>query len=145
MWWFSDFACSVLLNSLCFGAWVDFIFYFSSWSFEQTHLREGSQPGASQLSTSGGHGSVSKVCTSHWTKSKNMMTRTLRILTNTIAATVIVVMSQLWLVLLIPQAGFDELPFNKLENFQSYPDICFIVDGYNFLCHKVTKKLTQHA
>ncbi|TKS77742.1 Ankyrin repeat and BTB/POZ domain-containing protein 1 [Collichthys lucidus] len=34
------------------------------------------------------------------------------------------------------RAGFDELPFNKLENFQSYPDICFIVDGYNFLCHK---------
>lgn len=34
------------------------------------------------------------------------------------------------------QLGFGELPFNKTKNLSTYPDICFSVDGYNFLCHK---------
>ncbi|TNM86950.1 ankyrin repeat and BTB/POZ domain-containing protein 1 isoform X1 [Takifugu rubripes] len=32
--------------------------------------------------------------------------------------------------------GFGELPFNRMDCFPTYPDICFRVDGYNFLCHK---------
>ncbi|CAG11294.1 unnamed protein product, partial [Tetraodon nigroviridis] len=32
--------------------------------------------------------------------------------------------------------GFGELPFNRMDWFPTYPDICFRVDGYNFLCHK---------
>lgn len=43
-----------------------------------------------------------------------------------------------------PQVGFGELPFNRVDHFPTYPDICFRVDGYNFLCHKVQIiKLTQ--
>lgn len=38
---------------------------------------------------------------------------------------------------LLPQVGFGELPFNRMDCFPTYPDICFRVDGYNFLCHKV--------
>lgn len=34
------------------------------------------------------------------------------------------------------QLGFGELPFNRAKNLPTYPDICFKVDGYNFLCHK---------
>uniref|UniRef100_A0A3Q3XES8 Ankyrin repeat and BTB/POZ domain-containing protein 1 n=1 Tax=Mola mola TaxID=94237 RepID=A0A3Q3XES8_MOLML len=34
------------------------------------------------------------------------------------------------------RVGFDELPFNRVERFPTYPDICFRIDGYNFLCHK---------
>ncbi|KAM3871654.1 ankyrin repeat and BTB/POZ domain-containing protein 1 [Diretmus argenteus] len=34
------------------------------------------------------------------------------------------------------RVGFGELPFDRIDNFPSYPDICFRVDGYNFLCHK---------
>lgn len=36
-----------------------------------------------------------------------------------------------------PQVGFGELPFNRVDLLPTYPDICFRVDGYNFLCHKV--------
>ncbi|XP_072305829.1 ankyrin repeat and BTB/POZ domain-containing protein 1 [Eucyclogobius newberryi] len=34
------------------------------------------------------------------------------------------------------QLGFGELPFHRTTNLSTYPDICFSVDGYNFLCHK---------
>ncbi|XP_045911915.1 ankyrin repeat and BTB/POZ domain-containing protein 1 isoform X1 [Micropterus dolomieu] len=34
------------------------------------------------------------------------------------------------------RVGFGELPFNRVDCFPTYPDICFRVDGYNFLCHK---------
>ncbi|CAB1424205.1 unnamed protein product [Pleuronectes platessa] len=33
--------------------------------------------------------------------------------------------------------GFGELPFNRVDLFPTYPDVCFRVDGYDFLCHKV--------
>ncbi|XP_036389202.1 ankyrin repeat and BTB/POZ domain-containing protein 1 isoform X1 [Megalops cyprinoides] len=35
------------------------------------------------------------------------------------------------------RVGFGELPFDRTDNFPSYPDICFRVEGYDFLCHKV--------
>ncbi|KAJ8257950.1 hypothetical protein GJAV_G00191510 [Gymnothorax javanicus] len=35
------------------------------------------------------------------------------------------------------RVGYGELPFDKTDNFPSYPDICFRVEGYDFLCHKV--------
>ncbi|XP_035239446.1 ankyrin repeat and BTB/POZ domain-containing protein 1 isoform X1 [Anguilla anguilla] len=35
------------------------------------------------------------------------------------------------------RVGFGELPFDRTDNFPSYPDICFRVEGYKFLCHKV--------
>lgn len=41
----------------------------------------------------------------------------------------------LWLIL--RQVGFGELPFNRADSFPTYPDICFRVDDFNFLCHKV--------
>lgn len=47
---------------------------------------------------------------------------------------------QFWLALFkttSPQVGFGELPFNRMDCFPTYPDICFRVDGFNFLCHKV--------
>ncbi|XP_068191257.1 ankyrin repeat and BTB/POZ domain-containing protein 1 isoform X1 [Antennarius striatus] len=34
------------------------------------------------------------------------------------------------------RVGFGELPFDKVECFYTYPDICFRVGSYNFLCHK---------
>ncbi|XP_007888532.1 ankyrin repeat and BTB/POZ domain-containing protein 1 [Callorhinchus milii] len=34
------------------------------------------------------------------------------------------------------RVGFGELPFDSTDNFSSYPDLCFRVKGYNFLCHK---------
>uniref|UniRef100_A0A669C5Z0 Ankyrin repeat and BTB domain containing 1 n=1 Tax=Oreochromis niloticus TaxID=8128 RepID=A0A669C5Z0_ORENI len=34
------------------------------------------------------------------------------------------------------RVGFGELPFNRVDRFPTYPDICFRVDGYDFLCHK---------
>nr|XP_046221031.1 ankyrin repeat and BTB/POZ domain-containing protein 1 isoform X1 [Oncorhynchus gorbuscha] len=34
------------------------------------------------------------------------------------------------------KVGFGELPFDRTDNFPSYPDICFRVEGYDFLCHK---------
>ncbi|KAF7655645.1 hypothetical protein LDENG_00053080 [Lucifuga dentata] len=34
------------------------------------------------------------------------------------------------------RGGFGELPFNRVDNFSTYPDICFRVESYNFLCHK---------
>uniref|UniRef100_A0A3Q3LSQ8 Ankyrin repeat and BTB/POZ domain-containing protein 1 n=1 Tax=Mastacembelus armatus TaxID=205130 RepID=A0A3Q3LSQ8_9TELE len=34
------------------------------------------------------------------------------------------------------RVGFGELPFNRVDCFPTYPDICFRVDSYNFLCHK---------
>ncbi|KAM9343759.1 ankyrin repeat and BTB/POZ domain-containing protein 1 isoform 1-T1 [Pholidichthys leucotaenia] len=34
------------------------------------------------------------------------------------------------------QVGFGELPFNRVDHFPTYPDICFRVNGYDFLCHK---------
>ncbi|XP_024915273.1 ankyrin repeat and BTB/POZ domain-containing protein 1 isoform X3 [Cynoglossus semilaevis] len=40
----------------------------------------------------------------------------------------------LWLIL--RQVGFGELPFNRADSFPTYPDICFRVDDFNFLCHK---------
>uniref|UniRef100_A0A8C4HHS0 Ankyrin repeat and BTB (POZ) domain containing 1 n=1 Tax=Dicentrarchus labrax TaxID=13489 RepID=A0A8C4HHS0_DICLA len=34
------------------------------------------------------------------------------------------------------KVGFGELPFNRVDGFSTYPDICFRVNGYDFLCHK---------
>uniref|UniRef100_A0A672HX88 BTB domain-containing protein n=1 Tax=Salarias fasciatus TaxID=181472 RepID=A0A672HX88_SALFA len=34
------------------------------------------------------------------------------------------------------RVGFGELPFNRVDRFPTYPDICFRVDGSDFLCHK---------
>ncbi|XP_061591916.1 ankyrin repeat and BTB/POZ domain-containing protein 1 [Cololabis saira] len=34
------------------------------------------------------------------------------------------------------RVGFGELPFNRVDRFPTYPDICFRVEGYDFLCHK---------
>lgn len=34
------------------------------------------------------------------------------------------------------RVGFGELPFDRIDNFPSYSDICFRVEGFNFLCHK---------
>ncbi|XP_029291024.1 ankyrin repeat and BTB/POZ domain-containing protein 1 [Cottoperca gobio] len=34
------------------------------------------------------------------------------------------------------RVGFGELPFNRVDRFPTFPDICFRVDGFNFLCHK---------
>uniref|UniRef100_A0AAQ5YVT7 BTB domain-containing protein n=1 Tax=Amphiprion ocellaris TaxID=80972 RepID=A0AAQ5YVT7_AMPOC len=34
------------------------------------------------------------------------------------------------------RVGFGELPFNRVDRFPTYPDICLRVNGYNFLCHK---------
>ncbi|XP_076022985.1 ankyrin repeat and BTB/POZ domain-containing protein 1 [Genypterus blacodes] len=34
------------------------------------------------------------------------------------------------------RVGYGELPFNPVDHFSTHPDICFVVDGYNFLCHK---------
>ncbi|KAI4823928.1 hypothetical protein KUCAC02_012482 [Chaenocephalus aceratus] len=34
------------------------------------------------------------------------------------------------------RVGFGELPFNGVDRFPTYPDICFRVDGFDFLCHK---------
>ncbi|KAM4738270.1 ankyrin repeat and BTB/POZ domain-containing protein 1 isoform 2-T2 [Anableps anableps] len=34
------------------------------------------------------------------------------------------------------RVGFGELPFNRVDLFPTYPDICFRVEGYDFLCHK---------
>ncbi|XP_073431145.1 ankyrin repeat and BTB/POZ domain-containing protein 1 isoform X1 [Dendrobates tinctorius] len=34
------------------------------------------------------------------------------------------------------RVGFGQLPFNSTDNFSSYPDVCFQIMGYNFLCHK---------
>uniref|UniRef100_A0A671TDD5 Ankyrin repeat and BTB/POZ domain-containing protein 1 n=1 Tax=Sinocyclocheilus anshuiensis TaxID=1608454 RepID=A0A671TDD5_9TELE len=33
--------------------------------------------------------------------------------------------------------GYGQLPFDLADSFPSYPDICFRVEGYDFLCHKV--------
>ncbi|MGH0170514.1 UNVERIFIED_CONTAM: hypothetical protein FKN15_075826, partial [Acipenser sinensis] len=35
-----------------------------------------------------------------------------------------------------PLVGFGELPFDRTDNFTSSPDVCFRVEGYDFLCHK---------
>ncbi|XP_016127162.1 ankyrin repeat and BTB/POZ domain-containing protein 1-like [Sinocyclocheilus grahami] len=32
--------------------------------------------------------------------------------------------------------GYGQLPFDLTDSFPSYPDICFRVEGYDFLCHK---------
>ncbi|XP_078066095.1 ankyrin repeat and BTB/POZ domain-containing protein 1 isoform X5 [Mustelus asterias] len=34
------------------------------------------------------------------------------------------------------RVGFGELPFDSTDNFNSYPDLSFRVEGYIFLCHK---------
>ncbi|XP_051913755.1 ankyrin repeat and BTB/POZ domain-containing protein 1 isoform X2 [Hippocampus zosterae] len=34
------------------------------------------------------------------------------------------------------RVGFGALPFNRVDHLHTYPDICFRVDGYDFLCHK---------
>uniref|UniRef100_UPI0037E8113F ankyrin repeat and BTB/POZ domain-containing protein 1 isoform X1 n=2 Tax=Semicossyphus pulcher TaxID=241346 RepID=UPI0037E8113F len=34
------------------------------------------------------------------------------------------------------RVGFGELPFNRVDRFLTYPDICFKVESFNFLCHK---------
>lgn len=34
------------------------------------------------------------------------------------------------------RVGFGELPFNRVDRFPTYPDICFRVNGFDFLCHK---------
>ncbi|XP_018620389.2 ankyrin repeat and BTB/POZ domain-containing protein 1 isoform X1 [Scleropages formosus] len=34
------------------------------------------------------------------------------------------------------RVGYGELPFDRTDNFTSYPDICFRVENYDFLCHK---------
>lgn len=41
------------------------------------------------------------------------------------------------------QVGFGELPFNRVDHFPTCPDICFRVDGYDFLCHKVFLTLSH--
>ncbi|XP_039629168.1 ankyrin repeat and BTB/POZ domain-containing protein 1 isoform X1 [Polypterus senegalus] len=35
------------------------------------------------------------------------------------------------------RVGFGELPFDRTDNFRSSPDVCFRVEGSDFLCHKV--------
>lgn len=67
--------------------------------------------------------------------------------TNTIAVPITVYMSPcVTFSVDSPKVGFGELPFNRVDCFPTYPDICFRVDGYDFLCHKVrTTKLTQHS
>ncbi|XP_077368960.1 ankyrin repeat and BTB/POZ domain-containing protein 1 isoform X2 [Festucalex cinctus] len=35
------------------------------------------------------------------------------------------------------RVGFGVLPFNRVDHLPTYPDVCFRVDGYDFLCHKV--------
>lgn len=42
------------------------------------------------------------------------------------------------------QVGFGELPFNRVDRFPTYPDICFRVNGYDFLCHKVQPVKITH-
>ncbi|XP_078517862.1 ankyrin repeat and BTB/POZ domain-containing protein 1 [Lissotriton helveticus] len=34
------------------------------------------------------------------------------------------------------RVGFGELPFDSIDNFVSFPDVCFNVADYHFLCHK---------
>ncbi|KAM4610008.1 ankyrin repeat and BTB/POZ domain-containing protein 1 [Polymixia lowei] len=34
------------------------------------------------------------------------------------------------------RVGCGQFPFDRIDDFPSFPDICFRVDGYNFLCHK---------
>ncbi|XP_077368962.1 ankyrin repeat and BTB/POZ domain-containing protein 1 isoform X4 [Festucalex cinctus] len=34
------------------------------------------------------------------------------------------------------RVGFGVLPFNRVDHLPTYPDVCFRVDGYDFLCHK---------
>ncbi|TRY64937.1 hypothetical protein DNTS_024624 [Danionella cerebrum] len=34
------------------------------------------------------------------------------------------------------RVGYGQLPFDLTDSFPSYPDICFRVGGYDFLCHK---------
>uniref|UniRef100_A0A672PKV1 Ankyrin repeat and BTB domain containing 1 n=1 Tax=Sinocyclocheilus grahami TaxID=75366 RepID=A0A672PKV1_SINGR len=34
------------------------------------------------------------------------------------------------------EVGYGQLPFDLTDSFPSYPDICFRVEGYDFLCHK---------
>lgn len=34
------------------------------------------------------------------------------------------------------RVGFGELPFNRVDHFPTCPDVCFRVQGYDFLCHK---------
>ncbi|TTP91404.1 Ankyrin repeat and BTB/POZ domain-containing protein 1 [Bagarius yarrelli] len=34
------------------------------------------------------------------------------------------------------RVGYGQLPFDLTDSFPSYPDVCFRVDGYDFLCHK---------
>ncbi|XP_043103033.1 ankyrin repeat and BTB/POZ domain-containing protein 1 [Puntigrus tetrazona] len=34
------------------------------------------------------------------------------------------------------RVGYGQLPFDLTDSFPSYPDICFRVEGYDFLCHK---------
>ncbi|ETE71024.1 Ankyrin repeat and BTB/POZ domain-containing protein 1 [Ophiophagus hannah] len=34
------------------------------------------------------------------------------------------------------RVGFGELPFDSTDSFSSYPDLCFRVSNYSFLCHK---------
>ena len=35
------------------------------------------------------------------------------------------------------QVGCGQLPFIRTDDYPTYPDIVFRVEGYNFLCHKV--------
>nr|XP_057906715.1 ankyrin repeat and BTB/POZ domain-containing protein 1 isoform X1 [Doryrhamphus excisus] len=34
------------------------------------------------------------------------------------------------------RVGFGELPFNRVDQLPTFPDVCFRVDGYDFMCHK---------
>ncbi|XP_057686187.1 ankyrin repeat and BTB/POZ domain-containing protein 1 isoform X2 [Corythoichthys intestinalis] len=34
------------------------------------------------------------------------------------------------------RVGYGVLPFNRVDHLPTYPDVCFRVDGYDFLCHK---------
>ncbi|XP_019744024.1 ankyrin repeat and BTB/POZ domain-containing protein 1 isoform X2 [Hippocampus comes] len=38
------------------------------------------------------------------------------------------------------RVGFGALPFNRVDHLHTYPDVCFRVDGYDFLCHKLTQE-----
>uniref|UniRef100_A0A673LHQ8 Ankyrin repeat and BTB/POZ domain-containing protein 1 n=1 Tax=Sinocyclocheilus rhinocerous TaxID=307959 RepID=A0A673LHQ8_9TELE len=38
--------------------------------------------------------------------------------------------------LIMIHVGYGQLPFDLTDSFPSYPDICFRVEDYDFLCHK---------
>lgn len=116
---------SVFFFNVCFFAqWCDSI--QQAWS-----LCEGPQPEASALSAGGGDGSVSRCCSTCWISCKKNSNGKVALLLPSI------LISSCLKRPLPMQVGFGELPFNRMDCFPTYPDICFRVDGFNFLCHKV--------